>query len=51
MGAEGQHHSDTGTFQDYLGDSLMLLFFNEENKGKEFSNNMPESWTPLEVRN
>jgi len=51
LGAEGQHHSDTDTFQDYLGESLMLLFFTEENEGKEYSNNMPEPWTPLEVRN
>jgi hypothetical protein len=51
LGAGGKNHSDTDTFQDYLGESLMLLFFTEENKGKESSNIMPEPWTPMEVRN
>ncbi|WP_236692454.1 hypothetical protein, partial [Acidiplasma aeolicum] len=51
LGAEGQHHSDTDTFQDYLGESLMLLFFTEEDEGRGSSNNMPEPWTPMEVRN
>ena len=47
LGAEGQNHSDTDTFQDNLSESLMQLFFSEDGG---YNNKMPESQVPMEMR-
>ena len=47
LGAEGQNHSDTDTFQDNLSESLMQLFFSENG---ECYSKLPEPREPMGVR-
>ena len=47
LGAEGQNHSDTDTFQDNLSESLMQLFFSENG---EFHGKIHESQALMEMK-